>query len=66
MRTINLAENLKSLRRSKKYTQEQLAKLLNVDQRTVSSWETRKSEPSLDMLAKICDVFDESFDALLS
>ncbi len=65
MKKINFAENLKSLRLSKKLTQTQLAKLLNVDQRTISAWEKSICEPSYQNLAKLCEIFDETFDGLL-
>ena len=47
-------------------SQESLAKKLGVDQRTVSAWENGVARPSYEMLAEICDIFDESFDSLLS
>lgn len=62
---IKFAENLKSLRESKNLTQNELGKLLNVDQRTISAWETKICEPSLSMLAKLCEIFDETFDGIL-
>lgn len=66
MRTINFAENLKTYRQSKNFTQTQLAEMLNVNQRTVSTWEKGLCEPSFATLAKLCDIFDETFDSLLS
>lgn len=63
---IRFAENLRSLRLGRNMTQEQLAKLLGVDKRTVSAWENRVCEPGFSMLAKICDCFDETFDEILS
>ena len=47
-------------------TQKQLAKILGVDQRTVSAWEKGVCEPDLLLLAKICEIFDESFDDILT
>ncbi len=47
-------------------SQESLAKKLGVDQRTVSAWENGVARPGYEMLAAICDIFDESFDSLLS
>ena len=44
----------------------EFAKMLGVDQRTVSAWENSIAEPCLNMLAKLCDIFDESFDSLIS
>ena len=66
MTTICFAENLKQLRKEKGLTQSQLAQLVGVDQRTVSAWENKICEPSFEMLAKICDVFGETFDNILS
>lgn len=64
--TIKFAENLKLLRQSKKMTQSQLAELLGIDQRTVSAYEKGLCEPRLATLAKICEIFDESFDNILT
>ena len=64
--TFKFAENLKLLRQSKKMTQSQLAELLGIDQRTVSAYEKGLCEPSLATLAKICEIFDESFDNILT
>ena len=63
---INFPENLKNLRKSKNLKQADLAKLLGVDQRTVSAWENNICEPSFEVLAKLCEIFDESFDSILT
>ena len=47
-------------------TQKQLANMLEVDQRAVSAWEKQVCEPSFELLAKLCDIFDETFDGILS
>ena len=54
------------MRTENKLTQAALGKMLGVDQRTVSAWENSVAEPCLNMLAKLCDVLDESFDSLIS
>ena len=66
MKNIRFAENLKSLRVSFGYTQAALAKLVGVDQRTVSAWEKKVREPSFEMLASLCEIFGESFDGILT
>lgn len=66
MKEIKFAENLKSLRLAKMISQCQLANMLGVDQRTVSAWEHRVAEPNLETIAKLCDIFDETFDSLIS
>ncbi len=59
------ANRLKELRIEKSYSQSELAKLLNVDQRTISNWENAVREPDFDMLIKITLLFDASADYLL-
>ena len=66
MYEIKFAENLKNLRKSKGLSQTELAKMLGVDQRTISVWEIGKCEPGFIMLAKLCEIFDESFDNILT
>ncbi len=66
MKEIMFSKNLKELRKSRSMTQTELAKLVGVDQRTVSGWETGVSEPSYAILAKLCEIFEETFDGLLS
>ena len=60
---LHFTENLKNLRKSKGLSQAALAKLLGVDQRTVSAWENGVCEPSLELLAKLCEIFEETFAA---
>ena len=57
--------NLKSLRLIKNITQQKLAELINVSFKTVSHWESGYSEPSLDMLVKLKNALDVSYDDLL-
>ena len=66
MKEINFAQNLRMLRKSRKMTQQQLAELVGVDQRTVSAWERNVCEPSYGMLSRLCEIFDESFDGILT
>ena len=66
VKKIKFAENLKALRRVAGITQKQLAGVLEVDQRTVSAWENGICEPSFVLLAKLCEIFEETYDSLLS
>ena len=61
---VKFSENLKNLRKSFNMTQGGLAKLLNVDQRTVSAWEKKVCEPNFEMLSKLCEIFNEDFNGL--
>ena len=59
-------DNLRFLRLNSGLTQKQLAELLNVDQRTVSAWEKGVSEPDFQTLDKLCELFKEDYNGLLS
>lgn len=47
-------------------TQRQFAKMLDVSQSTVASWESGRTEPNLDILLKISSVFDVSINDLIN
>ncbi len=66
MKEIKFSNNLRMLRKSKNMSQEDLAKLLKVDRRTISVWERGVCEPSFVILAKLCEIFDETFDDILT
>ena len=59
-------ENLRQLRAEKGITQAQLAKILGVDQRTISAGEKGVCEPSLSIIISLCDYFDETIEELLT
>ena len=56
---------LKDLRTEKNLTQKELAKLLNTTDDSIFSWEKGRSQPSIEMLCAICNVFDTSADYLI-
>ncbi|MBE5753196.1 MAG: helix-turn-helix transcriptional regulator [Clostridiales bacterium] len=66
MKQINFAENLKHLRQSTGMTQKELAEKLSVDQRTISAWEKGVCEPNFYLLAMLCEIFEETFDGILT
>lgn len=59
------AEQFKKLRRSRGYTQVQLAEKLGVKKQSISNWENNNILPSVEMLLKIAEVFRVSTDYLL-
>lgn len=61
----NIAENIKSLRKEKKYTQEQLAEAMGVSVGAVSKWEIGSSVPELGLIMELADFFETSVDSLL-
>lgn len=60
-----LQENIKSYRKEKGLTQEELAIRVNVVRQTVSKWEKGLSVPDADMLQKIAEVLEISVSQLL-
>ena len=66
MQEIRFQENLRNLRKQKQWTQAELGALVGVDQRTISAWEKGVCEPSFAILAKLCELFEESFEGLLT
>lgn len=59
------SENLKTMRKAKGFTQEELAIKLNVVRQTVSKWEKGLSVPDADVLSKIAEVLDTKVSILL-
>lgn len=53
----NFSETLKQLRIDAGYTQKQVYEMIGVPQSTFSSWEVGKSEPSADILLKLCKIY---------
>ncbi len=60
-----LKENIKSMRKSKGLSQEELAIKLNVVRQTISKWEQGLSVPDAEMLIKLAEVLDTTVTTLL-
>lgn len=60
-----IGSNLRSLRKQHDLKQEQLAELLHVTRQTVSNYENGKSEPDIDMLVRIAEVFETDVNRLI-
>ena len=60
-----LKENIKSIRKSKGLSQEELAIKLNVVRQTISKWEKGLSVPDSEMLVAISEVFETPVSTLL-
>ena len=60
-----LSENIKSIRKSKGLSQEELAIKLNVVRQTISKWEHGLSVPDSDMLISISEVLETPVSTLL-
>ena len=55
---MQIGDRISKLRLSKKLSQEELAKKLFVSSKTISSWETNRTEPSLEIIVKLSEIFD--------
>ena len=62
---LMLNENIRTLRRSKGLSQEELAARLNVVRQTVSKWENGLSVPDSDMLISLSEVLEIPVGTLL-
>lgn len=60
-----LNENIKTLRKAKGLSQEELAIRLNVVRQTISKWERGLSVPDSEMLISIAEVLDTNVSTLL-
>ncbi len=56
---------LKELRKNKRVSQLKLAMDLNMNQNTISRYETGEREPGINEIIKIADYFNVSIDYLL-
>ncbi len=65
MDNIRLTENLMTLRKSKKITQEQVADFCGVTKASVSKWETGQTLPDILLLPRLAAFFDVSIDELM-
>ena len=58
MASKEFSKKLKELRLRAGFSQKQVYEHFNIPQSTFSSWEVGKSEPSGDMLLKLCEYYD--------
>jgi transcriptional regulator with XRE-family HTH domain len=62
---INISQNIRTLRKGCKLTQEQLAEALGVTVGAVSKWESGMSVPDISTIIGLAEFFDTSVDVLL-
>lgn len=58
-------EKLKSERKNKGWSQEELAEKLFVSRQSVSKWENGQNYPSIEIIIKVSDLFGVTIDELL-
>ena len=62
---MSFGSTLKQLRKSKDYTQDQLANLLNVTPQAISRWENNTAMPDISLLVPLANVLSVTTDTLL-
>ena len=55
---MNLGERITKLRKKLKLTQEELAEKIYVTDKTISSWESNRTEPSLETIIKLSEILN--------
>ncbi len=63
---MNLADNLKRIRKDNNLSQEQLAEKLGVSRQAVSKWESGQSYPEMDKVLQICSLFNLNINELIN
>jgi len=61
---IESVANFESLRKTKGFTQTQLAKMLGVDQSAISLWEAGKTFPRIELAMKVAKILDCTLEEL--
>ncbi len=59
-------KNLKAIRTSLDLTQKQVAQKLLVVESCYANWEQGRTEPNIEMLKKLCGIFNISIDELIN
>ena len=62
---IIFCNNLKNARKMALLTQKQVATMLNVVESCYANWEQGRTEPNIEMLRKLSDIFNISIDELI-
>ena len=62
---VNVSENIRFLRKKKGWTQEKFSKKIGIKRSLVGAYEEGRSDPRLNNLLKMCEVFQISLDNIL-
>ena len=66
MNQEKIGNYIKSKKKNKKITQEQLSEKLGVSNKAVSNWENGKNMPDLSLFKPLCEILDISINELMS
>jgi len=62
---VSIAKNLRQLRLNSGMTQEQAADRLGVTRQTLSSYESERTRPDIDMLMRLCALYGTDLDGII-
>ncbi len=62
---VKVSKNLRRLRKAQGKTQEQLAEALNVTRQAISNWENDKTQPDLNSLEAMAQIFNVEIEELI-
>ena len=63
---MNVVSNsIRKLREERGMTQDELAEKLNVTRQAVSNWETGKTQPDIETLTRLAEIFDVSVERII-
>lgn len=60
-----VSDSIKKLRKEKGMTQDELAEQLFVTRQAVSNWEMGKTQPDVDTLTRLAEIFDVSVERII-
>ena len=60
-----ISKNIKKLRNAQGISQEALAEKLFISRQAVSSWENDRTQPDIEMIGKLAEVFNVSIEELI-
>ena len=64
-KSMDIGNNIATLRKNKNLTQEELANILNVSTKTISSYETNRNIPNIETLILLAKALNCSVDSLI-
>lgn len=62
---MNIADRIQNLRKSKGYSQEELADKMGISRQSISKWESEQSSPDIDKIILMSEIFGVTTDYLL-
>ena len=60
-----VSDSIKKLRKERKMTQDELAEKLCVTRQAVSSWEMGKTQPDVETLTRLAEIFNVSVERII-